>query len=112
MTSTDGEDVLDALLYLGYSVEIEDDGKITATNGVETLKGRAGSGSIEWADRSAVFHLRERAYIARLRDRVQAAQQPTTHAAQAENGHARVAANGTKRRMTARRSPSGSPSEQ
>jgi hypothetical protein len=86
MTSTDGEDVLDALLFLGYTVEIEDDGTITATNGSETLRGRAGLGAIEWADRSAVFHVRERAYIARLRARVQASQ----HTSEAGNGRAQT----------------------
>jgi hypothetical protein len=77
MPINDGEDVLDALLLLGFSVEIADDGTITATKGAETLRGQAALGTIEWADRSAVYRIRERAYLARLRARVQAG-----HAAQ------------------------------
>ncbi len=76
MPINDGEEVLDALLLLGYSVEIADDGTITATNGAETLRGKAAMGTIEWADRSAVHRTRERAYLARLRARVQAGHSP------------------------------------
>jgi hypothetical protein len=65
--------VLDALLLLGYSVEIADDGTITATSGAETLHGKAAMGTIGWSDRSAVYRIREQAYLARLRARVQAA---------------------------------------
>lgn len=72
MLSNPGGDTLDALLFLGYVVEITDDGSITATQASQTLRGKASSGSIEWADRSAVFHIRERAYIARLRARISA----------------------------------------
>lgn len=70
MPINDGEEVLDALLLLGYAVEIADDGTITATSGAETLRGKATAGAIEWSDRSAIFHVRERAYISRLRSRV------------------------------------------
>lgn len=72
MLPNDGEELLDALLFLGYAVEISDDGAITATQASQILRGKAASGTIEWADRSAMFHIRERAYIARLRARVDA----------------------------------------
>src|SRR5262249_48301906 len=72
MPINEGEEVLDALLLLGYSVEIADDGTVTATKGADTLRGKAAMGTIEWADRSAVHRIRERAYLARLRARVQA----------------------------------------
>ena len=72
MQANAGEDTLDALLFLGFVVEIADDGGITATQGSQTLRGKASSGTIEWADRSAMFHIKERAYIARLRARVSA----------------------------------------
>lgn len=78
MATNDGEDVLDALLVLGYTVAIADDGTIIATNGKETLRGKAAIGTIEWPDRSAVYRMRERAYIARLRARVQAGQPTAT----------------------------------
>jgi hypothetical protein len=80
MPVNDGEEVLDALLLLGYSIEIADDGTITATNGADTLRGKAAMGTIEWSDRSAVHRTRERAYLARLRARVQAG-----HSAQPAN---------------------------
>jgi len=73
MPANDGEEMLDALVFLGYTVDIADDGSIRATNGTETIHGKAWSGSIEWADRSAIYHVRERAYITRLRARVRAA---------------------------------------
>lgn len=76
MATNDGEDVLDALLLLGYAVEIADDGTIIATDGKETLRGKAAIGTIEWSDRSAVYRMRERAYIARLRARVLASKPP------------------------------------
>jgi hypothetical protein len=72
MPINEGEEVLDALLLLGYSVEIADDGTITATKGADTLRGKAAMGTIEWPDRSAVHRVREQAYLARLRARVQA----------------------------------------
>jgi hypothetical protein len=59
MPINDGEEVVDALLLLGYSVEIADDGTITAPKGAETLRGKAALGTIEWADRSAVDRICE-----------------------------------------------------
>ena len=70
MTVNEGEAALDALLLLGYAVEISDSGVITATLDEDVIEGRATAGTIEWRDRSAMFHVRERAYIARLRARV------------------------------------------
>lgn len=70
MATNTGEHVLDALLVLGYSVEIADDGKITATDGQQTLYGKAEHGAIEWSDRSSTYHVLERAYIAKLRKRI------------------------------------------
>lgn len=75
-TISNGEQVLDALLALGYRVEITDDGKITATHGEQTLHGKAEHGSIEWADRSMTFHVLEQAYILKLRNRVAEARSP------------------------------------
>lgn len=49
-----GEQVLDALLLLGYRVKISDDGAITATYGMQTVRGKAEHGAIEWSDRSAI----------------------------------------------------------
>jgi len=74
MTSNEGETALDALLLLGYAVEISDSGAVTATMGAEVIQGQATDGAIEWRDRSAIFQIRERAYIARLRARVHNAQ--------------------------------------
>ncbi len=73
MPPNEGEEILDALLFLGYTVEITDDGAITATQGLQILHGKTALGAIEWADRSSVFRVKERAYIARLRARVTAA---------------------------------------
>jgi hypothetical protein len=70
MATNNGEHVLDALLSLGYDVEITEEGKITATNGAQTLHGKAALGGIEWADRSLTFRVVELAYIAKLRKRV------------------------------------------
>lgn len=70
MTNQAGEHVLDALVTLGYQIEIADDGRITATNGEYVVTGKAQHGSIEWADRSQIFHITEQAYIVSLRKRV------------------------------------------
>lgn len=70
MNTNTGEQVLDALLVLGYSIEIADDGKITATDGKQTLCGKAEHGAIEWSDRSSTYRVLERAYIAKLRKRI------------------------------------------
>lgn len=70
MATQTGEHVLDALVALGYQIEITDDGYITATNGEQTVSGRAEHGAIEWADRSQIFHITEQAYIVTLRKRV------------------------------------------
>ena len=74
MLTNTGEQVLDALLVLGYSVEIADDGKITATDGRQTIHGKAEHGAIEWSDRSATYGVLEQAYIAKLRNRIREAQ--------------------------------------
>ncbi|MGZ3602696.1 MAG: hypothetical protein ACXWQR_13040 [Ktedonobacterales bacterium] len=74
MLTNAGEQVLDALLVLGYSVEIADDGKITATDGKQTIHGKAEHGAIEWSDRSATYRVLELAYIAKLRNRIREAQ--------------------------------------
>lgn len=74
MLTTTGEQVLDALLVLGYSVEIADDGKITATDGKQTLHGKAEHGAIEWSDRSLTYRVLEQAYIAKLRKRISESQ--------------------------------------
>lgn len=70
MLTTTGEQILDALLVLGYSVEIADDGKITATDGKQAIYGKAEHGTIEWSDRSVTYRVLEQAYIARLRKRI------------------------------------------
>jgi hypothetical protein len=72
MPNNVGEQVLDALLTLGYAVEIADDGTITATNGAQTLHGKAEHGAIEWADRSQTYHVIQQAYIVKLRQRIAA----------------------------------------
>jgi hypothetical protein len=72
MATNEGEEVLDALLVLGYTVEIADDGAVIASSGTEVLRGKAAIGTIEWSDRSATRRMLERAYIVRLRARVQA----------------------------------------
>lgn len=71
MATNEGEEVLEALLVLGYTVEIADDGVVIATNGKETLRGKAAIGTIDWSDRSTIRRMLERAYIVRLRARVQ-----------------------------------------
>ena len=72
MATENGERVLDDLLALGYSIEMADDGSITATNESQTLRGKAQHGAIEWYDRSLVYHIAEQAYIAKLRRRIAA----------------------------------------
>jgi hypothetical protein len=74
MTVNEGEAALDALLLLGYAVEISDSGVMSATLDEDVIEGRATTGAIEWRDRSAMFRVRERAYIARLRACVHQAQ--------------------------------------
>jgi hypothetical protein len=73
MQNSNGESVLDALLFLGYHVEIADDGKITASNGSQTLQGKAEHGAIEWADRGQTYQVLHLAYLARLRKRIREA---------------------------------------
>jgi hypothetical protein len=70
MAANDGEATFDALLLLGYSVEISDSGAITATLGEEVIQGQTTATSIEWRNPSAMYRVRERAYIAHLRARV------------------------------------------
>ena len=77
MAISEGEQVLDALLLLGYSVDISDEGKITATKGSETLSGNVETGTIVWSDRSQNYQVLRQAYIARLRLRIQASQSST-----------------------------------
>jgi hypothetical protein len=70
MATDNGEHVLDDLMTLGYAIELDDDGSITATKDGQTLHGKAQHGAIEWRDRSLVYHITERAYIERLRQRI------------------------------------------
>jgi hypothetical protein len=70
MQNTNGEHILDALLSLGYHVEIADDGNITASRGTQTLVGKAAGGAIEWSDKAQIYRVLELAYIAKLRKRV------------------------------------------
>lgn len=74
MVTSTGEQVLDALLVLGYSIDIADDGKITATDGEQTLHGKAEHGAIEWSDRSSTYRVLEQAYIAKIRKRISESQ--------------------------------------
>lgn len=74
MATNEGEQVLDALLLLGYSVDISDEGKITATKGTETVRGNVETGTIVWSDRSLNYQVLRQAYITRLRLRVQTSQ--------------------------------------
>jgi hypothetical protein len=73
MVTNNSEHLLDAVLSLGYDVEITDEGTITATNGTGNLHGIAAHSAIEWTDRSLTFHVLERAYIAKLRKRIREA---------------------------------------
>lgn len=77
MANNEGEQVLDALLLLGYSVDISDEGKITATNGNETIRGNVETGTIIWSDRSLNYQVLRQAYITRLRLRVEASKSST-----------------------------------
>jgi len=74
MPGNTGENVLDALLILGFHVEIDDEGRITATKHTQVLHGKAEHGAIEWADRSQTYQVLEQAYITRLRKRINDAQ--------------------------------------
>lgn len=74
MLTNSGEQVLDALLVLGYSIDIADDGKISATDGKQTIQGKVEHGAIEWIDRSSTYHVLEQAYIAKLRKRISESQ--------------------------------------
>lgn len=67
MLTNTGEQVFDALLSLGFDVDIADDGTITAIKGAQTLRGKAQHGTIEWSDRSLTYQVIEQAYIAKLR---------------------------------------------
>lgn len=80
MLTNTGEQVLDALLLLGYSIEIANDGAITATDGEQTICGKAQHGVIEWSDRSVTYHVLEQAYIAKLRKRIGESQSAPTRA--------------------------------
>ena len=91
MTANEGEAVLDALLLLGYSVEISDSGAITATLGDEIIFGQTTATSIEWRNPSAMYRVRERAYIAQLRARVRDAQVTTSPAPTLERPEAHQA---------------------
>ena len=73
MAANNGEQVFEALLALGYHVEISDDGKIAATKDSHTIRGKAEHGAIEWADSSEAYRVMERAYVAKLRKRVREA---------------------------------------
>ena len=74
MGANEGEAGLDALLSLGYSVEIGESGMITATLGDEVIHGQTTANAIEWRNPSALYRVRERAYILLLRERIQQAQ--------------------------------------
>jgi len=80
MVTNTGEQVLDALLVLGYAVEIADDGKITATDGKQTLNGKAEQGTIEWNDRSSTYKVLQQAYIVTLRKRINESRLSPNHA--------------------------------
>jgi hypothetical protein len=74
MTANEGEAMFDALLLLGYSVEIGESGMITATLGDEVIHGQTTANAIEWRNPSAMYRVRERAYILHLRERIQQVQ--------------------------------------
>jgi hypothetical protein len=74
MATNNGEQIFEALLALNYHVEIAEDGKITATKGAQTIRGKAEHGAIEWADSSEVYQVMQLAYVAKLRGRIQEAQ--------------------------------------
>ncbi len=73
MAVNDGEATFDALLLLGYSVEIGESGMITATLGDEVIHGQTTANAIEWRNPSAMYRVRERAYILHLRELIQQA---------------------------------------
>ena len=73
MLTNTGEQVFDALLSLGFDLQIADDGSITAIKGTQTVRGRAQHGTIEWTDRALTYQVIEQAYIAKLRQRINAA---------------------------------------
>ena len=70
MATNNGEQIFEALLTLGYHVEIAEDGKITATKDGQTIRGKAEHGAIEWADSSQVYQVMQLAYVAKLRGRI------------------------------------------
>jgi hypothetical protein len=74
MGAHEGEAALDALLLLGYSVEIGESGMITAILSDEVIHGQTTANAIEWRNPSAMYRVRERAYILQLRERIQQAQ--------------------------------------
>ena len=74
MAGNEGEQVFDALLLLGYTIEIDDEGSVTAAKGPDVLQGSVESGTVVWSDRSLMYQVLRQAYIARLRLRVDAAQ--------------------------------------
>jgi hypothetical protein len=74
LAGNEGEQVFDALLLLGYTIEIDDEGSVTATKGPDVLHGNAESGTVAWSDRSLIYQVPRQAYIARLRLRVEEAQ--------------------------------------
>jgi|SRR5690348_14058465 hypothetical protein len=88
MTANEGDAMLDALLVLGYSVEIGDSGMITATLGDEVIHGQTTATSIEWRNPSAMYRVRERAYIMQLRARVHDAQMATNRGPRLERPEA------------------------
>jgi len=92
MTANEGEATFDALLLLGYSVEIGDSGEITATLGDEVIQGQTTATSIEWRNPSAMYRVRERAHIMQLRARVRDAQVTTSPAPRLERPGAHQAA--------------------
>jgi hypothetical protein len=92
MKANEGEAMLDALLVLGYSVEIGDSGMITATLGDEVIQGQTTSTSIEWRNPSAMYRVRERAYILLLRERIQQAQMATSRGPSLERPEAHASA--------------------
>ena len=74
MPANEGEAVLDALLLLGYRVEIGDSRAISAILGDEVMQSQTTATSIEWRNPSAMYRVRERAYIVQLRARLRDAQ--------------------------------------
>jgi hypothetical protein len=89
-----GEQILDALLELGYLIEITDEGKITATDGEHTLLGKAEHESIEWEGRYPAYRVLERAYISKLRGRI------NKHYQEASSRHTKSAASPAARQQS------------